>query len=249
MISLFLRSRLRRIFALIGFAMLFIAAGLVARMMVGTNDGHVELGQLFAVGGYALVSTLLLLGWMLGRYPLIATLVLFAGIVSEDRLNGMSRLYSVRPTSLARIYLLRYLVAAAIAFVLSAALLPFFDLMLLGQWAGPATLILIISYIAVYGSLSFFLSIWVRSEVWIALVLSIAAMLWDALLRSGKIGNSAPGIRQAVAIILPPQGALFRLESAFGSVQPIPWDSFAYVMAYAAILFVAGAVSLRIREY
>lgn len=249
MLRLFLRTRFRRILALIAFALLFVAAGLVARMMVGTKEGHVEMGELFLVGGYPLVSTLLLLGWLLGRYPLIATLTLLAGVVSEDRVSGMSRLYAVRPTSLTMIYVVRFFAIACISFALSALLLPMFDVMLLGQWAGYATLILIVSYIAVYGSLTFLLSVWVRNEVWIAFGLGIAGMLWDALLRSGKLAGAAPGIREVVSIILPPQGALFQLESAFGTVQAIPWGSFYYVLAYGGILFLAAVVSLRMREY
>lgn len=249
MLGLFLRTRMKRIFALIGFALLFVIAGVTARAMVGTEHGHVEMGQLFLVGGYPLVSTLLLLGWLLGRYPLIATLVLMAGIVSDDRTSGMSRLYAVRPTSLVGIYVRRYFAVAVVTFAMSALLLPGFDLLLLGEWAGAATLVLIVSYIAVYGSLCFLLSVWIRNEVWVALALSIAAMLWDAMLRSGRLSEAAPGIREIVAIVLPPQGALFQIESAFGALQPVPWGSFAYILAYAAILFGAAIVSMRIREY
>lgn len=249
MLSLFLRTRLRRILGLVAFGLLFMLAGLTARMMVGTENGHVEVGALFVVGGYPLVSTLLLLGWLLGRYPLIAILALMSGIVSEDRVSGMSRLYSVRPTSLSGIYMLRFAAICVITFVLSAILLPLFDVIMLSTWAGYATLILIIGYIAVYGSLCFFLSIWVRNEVWLTLALATVSMLWDALLRAGTIGSAAPGFRQLITIILPPQGALFQLESAFGSVQPVPWGSFAFVIAYGAILFAAAAVSLRLREY
>src|SRR5688500_8118708 len=140
MLGLFLRTRLKRILALLAFAMLFVIAGGTARAMVGVEHGHVEMGELLQVGGYPLVSTLLLLGWVLGRYPLIATLVLIAGIVSDDRTSGMSRLYSVRPTSLVGIYVRRFFAVALISFVISALLLPGFDLLLLGQWAGPATL-------------------------------------------------------------------------------------------------------------
>jgi hypothetical protein len=249
MLKLFLRTRVRRVLALMAFGVLFIAAGMTARLLVGTENGRVEMGGLFLVGGYPLVSTLLLLGWLLGRYPLIATLTLMAGVVSEDRVSGMSRLYAVRPTSLSGLYLKRFAVVALLSFALSALLLPTFDLLMLSEWAGYATLILIIAYIAVYGSLCFLLSIWVRNEVWLTLVLAIAAMLWDALLRSGKLASAAPGIREVIAIVLPPQGALFQLESAFGSVQPVPWGAFAYVIAYGAILFGAAAVSLRLREY
>ena len=249
MLGLFLRTRVKRVFALLGFAMLFVIGGVAARTMVGAEHGQVEMGALFAMGGYPLVSTLLLLGWLLGRYPLLATLVLMAGIVSDDRVSGMSRLYSVRPTSLVWIYVRRFLAVAAISFAISALLLPGFDLLMLGEWAGPATLILIISYIAVYGSLCFLLSVWMRNEVWMVVALALAGMLWDALLRSGQLAGAAPGIREVIAIILPPQGALFQIESAFGAIQPIPWGAFAYIMAYAAILFGAAIVSMRIREY
>lgn len=249
MLGLFLRTRMRRVFALIGFALLFIASGVLARVMVGAEHGHVEMGELFQVGGYPLVSTLLLLGWLLGRYPLIATLTLMAGIVSDDRISGMSRLYAVRPASLTGIYARRFLAVGGLAFLLSGLLLPIFDLLLLGQWAGYATLLLVLSYVVVYGSLCFLLSVWMRNEVWMTIVLAIVAMVWDALLRSGKIAGAAPGIREVVAIILPPQGALFQIESAFGELQPIPWGAFAYVMVYGAILFIAAMVSLRLREY
>ena len=249
MLRLFLRTRVRRTFALLGFALLFLVAGVLARTLAGTHDGHVEMGELFEVGGYPLASTLLLLGWLLGRYPMIAILVLMGGIVSEDRTNGMGRLYAVRPTSLVGIYLARYLAIVVIAFVISALLLPAFDMLLLGTWAGYATLILIASYIAVYGSLCFLLSVWLRNEAWVALGLAVTAMIWNALLRSGTLANAPPGIREIVAILLPPQGALFQLESAFADVQPVPWGAFGYVMIYAAILVVAAVVSLRIREY
>lgn len=249
MLGLFLRTRVRRVFALLGFALLFVASGLLARGLVGAESGHVEMGELFLVGGYPLVSTLLLLGWLLGRYPLIATLALMAGIVSDDRTSGMSRLYAVRPASLTKMYALRFCAVTGLAFALGAVLLPLFDIMLLGTWAGYATLILIASYVAVYGALTFLLSVWIRNEVWVVLVLAILAMVWDALLRSGKLANAAPGIREVIAILLPPQGALFQLESAFGELQPVPWGAFGYVLVYAAILFVAALVSLRIREY
>lgn len=249
MLTLFLRTRMKRVFALLAFALLFVISGATARALAGGAEGHVEMGELFLMGSYPLVSTLLMLGWLLGRYPLIATLVLMAGIVSEDRTSGMSRLYAVRPTSLVGLYVRRYLAVAAISFAISALLLPGFDLLMLGQWAGTATLVLIASYIAVYGSLSFLLSVWMRNEVWVALGLAIAAMLWDALLRSGKLAGAAPGIRDLIAIVLPPQGALFQIESAFGALHPVPWGAFAYIMAYAAILFAAAIISMRIREY
>ena len=249
MIALFLRSRLRRIAALIGFAFLFLLSALTARLLTSTEHGQVEMGNLYLVGGYPLVSALLLLGWLLGRYPLIATLAMLSGIVSSDRANGYLRLYAVRPAAVGTLYLARFLAAAAVVFVLSSVLMPGFDLLLLGRWAGPGTFVLIAAYILVYGSLTFFLSIWMRGEVWMTIVLAISAMLWDALVRSGKIAGAAPGIRQLLTVVLPPQNALFKIESAFGAETAIPWGSFAFVSAYGIMLVIAALISLRIREF
>src|SRR6185369_3466729 len=87
-------ERKAQIVGLLAFAVVFIAAGLTARALVG-QEGHVEIGELFLVGGYPVVSALLLLGWLLGRYPLIATLVLFAGVYSSDRREGFARMYKI----------------------------------------------------------------------------------------------------------------------------------------------------------
>lgn len=248
MLALFLRTRMRRVAALTAFAILFIISGFAARALSGGSE-HVEMGELYQIGGYPLVSTLLLLGWLLGRYPLIAAIVLMAGVVSEDRVNGMSRLYAVRATPLAGFYLQRYFVVAAITFALSAVLLPGFDLLMLGEWAGPSTLVLILSYIAVYGSLCFLLSAWFRNEGWITLGLAITAMLWDAVLRADTLETAPAGLRAAITLLLPPQGALFEIETAFGAAQPIPPGAVIYVFAWGAILLAAAFVSLRIREY
>jgi hypothetical protein len=247
-IALFLRTRLRRIFGLIAFALLFLLSAVAARLLVGTEHGQVEMGNLYLVGGYPLVSALLLLGWLIGRYALIATLAMTAGLISNDRANGTLRLYAVRPTSLTKLYLQKFAACAVVVFVISALLMPAFDLLLLGRWAGPTTFVLIISYILVYGSLTFFLSVWLRGEVWVTVGLAIVALLWDALNRSGKLAGTAPGIREAITVLLPPQSALFKLETAFGAETPIPWAAFAFVCAYSLILLVAGVVSLRVRE-
>lgn len=248
MIALFLRTRLRRVAGLIAFALLFLLSAIAARLLVGTEHGQVEMGNLYMVGGYPLVSALLLLGWLIGRYALIATLAMMAGIISADRANGTMRLYAVRPTSLSRLYLLKFAACAAVVFVLSSLLMPAFDMLLLGRWAGPSTFVLVSSYILVYGSLTFFLSVWVRGEVWLTVMLAIVALLWDALIRGGKLGDAPPGVREVVTVLLPPQSALFRIESAFGAETALPWEAFVFVCAYSLILLTAGLVSLRVRE-
>jgi ABC-type transport system involved in multi-copper enzyme maturation permease subunit len=247
-IALFLRTRLKRIAGLVAFALLCLSSAVTARLLVGTEHGQVEMGNLYLVGGYPLVSALLLLGWLIGRYALIATLAMMAGIVSSDRANGTMRLYAVRPTSLGKLYLQKFAACAGVVFVISSLLMPAFDLLLLGRWAGPSTFVLVSSYILVYGSLTLFLSVWLRGEVWITMMLAIVAMLWDALIRTGKLADAAPGIREVITILLPPQSALFQLETAFGAETAIPWGAFGFVLAYSVILTIAALVSLRVRE-
>jgi hypothetical protein len=246
--TLALRARRRRVLALLAFAGVFLAAAITARLLVRRGEGgHVEMDLLFEVGGYPLVSALLLLGWILGRYPLVATLVMLAGVASEDRTEGYARLYAVRPTSLYRIYAARAALLAAVAFVISAALLPVFDLLMLGTWAGPATLVLILAYVIVYGGMVALLSVWTRGDAWIALLLALLSLVWDALLRADALAIP-PGVRDVVTFVLPPQAAFLELEEAFGALYPIPWDAFAYVAGYGVVLWLLAAASLRWRE-
>jgi hypothetical protein len=76
----------------------------------------------------------------------------------------------------------------------------------------------------------------------------MVATLWVALLRSDRFAGAAPGFRELITVLLPPQSALFKLESAFGAEAATPWSAFAFVVAYSAILVIAALVSLRVRE-
>lgn len=245
---LVLAERKMRYLGLIAFAIVFIFAGLAARALVGSPEGHIELGQLMMMGGYPLVSALLLLGWLLGRYPLIATLVLLAGVISRDRHNGHARIYASRPISLLRVYAPRVLLLSFSAFVLSAILMPTFDVIMLGQWNGASTFVLIACYVIAYTGVITLLSVFTRGEGWLTLLLALTAMVWDALRRGGLLDNAPPGIAQAVAFILPPQGALFRVETAFAELQPLPWASVGYVIGYGIVTLVAAAVFIEDRE-
>ena len=241
-------ERTRRIMGLLGFALLFIAAGLTARFLAGA-EGHVELGQLMMMGVLnPLVSALLLLAWLLGRYPLIAAVVLISGLYSADREAGYARLYAVRPVSFLRIYGLRFLTLLAIAFALSAVLLPIFDIIMLGQWAGWASIVLVACYVVLYGSLVAFLSVFTKGEGWIALALGVMAMIWEALRRGNLLDQAPPGVREAVSFILPPHGSLLKIENAFAQLEPIPWSAVGYVAGYSFVLLLAAAVFIGDRE-
>jgi hypothetical protein len=245
-LALTLRSRARRIFGLCAFGLTFLAAGATARIFTGDEHGHVELEQLFALGGTTLVSALLLLGWLIGRLPMIAALVLLAGVFSEDRASGTARLYAVRPRSLVGLYAARFVLLAVLAFVLSAVFMPLFDILVLGEWPQPGIFALITAQVIVFGALTALLSTLTRGDAWVALFLGIAGIIWDALRRVDFFQAAAPAVRETVSVLLPPQGALLRIETAFGSMQPVPLDALLYIVLYGAfVLLVAGIVLAR----
>jgi hypothetical protein len=240
------RSRRRRILALLAFAGVFLLTAATAAALAG-EEGHVELETLFQLGGYPLISGVLLIGWLLGRFPLLAALVLFSGIVAADRVDGHARILAVRPASPALIYGVRCLLLAALAFALSAFLMPLFDLLMIGTWAGPALLVLILAHIVVWGSLTTLLSVATRLDAWMALLLALFAMLWGAL-REANMLPVVPILGDLIAFILPPQAQLFALESAFARIAPIPWGAFWFCMGYGAGALIVAAFAIGRRE-
>ncbi len=241
-----LRARQQRIMALLAFAGLFIATAATAAVLAHEH-GHVELDTLFQIGGYPLISGVLLLGWLLGRFPLIATLVLMSGIVAADRDVGHARILAARPTPRALLYGVRFLVLGALAYLLSAILMPLFDLIMLGAWAGPALLVLILAHVVVWGSLTVLLSVFTRLDAWLTLLLAMFAMVWDTLRQVGML-PVVPPMGDIIAFLLPPQAQLFALESAFVGIQPIPWVAFWFCMAYGAVALLLAWRALAWRE-
>jgi hypothetical protein len=234
-----LRARQRRLLALAAFAGLFIAVAATAAVLA-SEHGHVEMETLFQIGGYPLISSVLLIGWLLGRFPLVATLVLMSGIVAADRDAGHARLLAARPARPQLLYGVRFILLAGLAFLLSAILMPVFDLLMIGTWAGPALLVLILAHVVVWAALTTLLSVFTRLDAWLALLLAVFAMVWGALREAGMLPVVAP-LGDIIAFLLPPQAQLFALESAFAGLQPIPWDAFWYCVGYGAMaLLLAG---------
>lgn len=247
-VALSLRARVHRIVGLGAFGVLFLAAAATARVFTGSDHGHVEVERLFELGGTTLVSALLLLGWLIGRFPMIATLVLMAGVFSDDRDRGYARLYAVRPRSVLMLYGARTLMFALIAFALSAVLIPAFDLLILNEWSGTSVFALIAAQILVYASVTALLSVATRADAWLALFLGLLATVWYALRRMDFFQQAAPFVREAVSVLLPPQGALLRVESAFAAAQPIPPDAMLYITLYAVLVLILAGVALSRRE-
>lgn len=247
MILLTLASARRRLLLVSGFAAMFLLSALVVRLLAGHGD-HMEPDALFEIGGFPLVSAVLLAGWTVGRFPLIATVVLAAGVFSADLSSGMTRIYAVRRTSLVRVYGMRIALLLGLAFIISALLMPAFDLILLGRWAGPATLVLIAAYVLVYGGLIAFLSVLTRADAWIAAGLAVLSLLWATLRNAGLLSAVPAGGRDFITLVLPPQSALFALENAFSQIAPIPWTAFLYAAAYGLVFLVLAGVLVSHRE-
>ena len=240
-------SMRRRLLALGGLCAVFLLAAAGAATFLRDEHGDVHIDTLFVVGGYPAASAMLLLGWLLGHLPLVAVLVLMAGVIADDRENGLARMIAVRPVSPIAVYATRFALLAAIVFVVCGVVMPAFDLLMLGTWAGPATLVLVLAYIAVYGSLIAFLSAWTRGDAWLALLLAILAIVWAAFDRAATL-PLAPPLARFVGFLLPPQPALFELESAFAELQPIPWDAFLYCVGYGVVFLLLAGLSVARRE-
>lgn len=242
-----LRAVRGRVGLVLLFAAIFVAAAVAARAVAG-HGAHVEPDALFQLGGFPLVSAMLLLGWSVGRFPVFAVLVLCAGVYSADLATGRTRLYAVRPVSPLRVYGVRLAVLAGVAAVVSAVLLPLFDVILLGRWAGPATLVLIVAYVVVYGGLVAFLSVLTRADAWIALALGLCSLIWATVRQAGLVAGVPVVIRDGVTFVLPPQDAFHALESAFAGVAPVPWSAFAYAVGYGVLMLVLAGVLVTQRE-
>lgn len=247
-LTLSLRTRAGRILGLGTFGLLFLAAGATARVLTGSAHGHVELERLFELGGTTLVSALLLLGWLIGRFPMIATLVLMSGVFSDDRGRGHARLYAVRPRSVLVLYGARMLMFALIAFAMSVLLIPAFDLLILNEWSGAGVFALIAAQVLIYASLTALLSVATRADAWVALFLGLLATVWYALRRMDFLQTAAPMIRETVSVLLPPQGALLRVEGAFATAQPVPGDAMLYIAIYALLVLILAGAALARRE-
>lgn len=247
-LALSLRSRMRRLLGLGAFGLLFLLAGATARVFTGSAHGHVELERLFELGGTTLVSALLLLGWLIGRFPMIAVLVLMSGVFSDDRERGYTRLFAARPNSMIVLYGARMLMFVLIAFILSAVLIPGFDLLILNEWTGTGVFALIAAQVLVYGALTALLSVATRADAWIALFLGLLATVWYALRRMDFFQSTPPLIRETISVLLPPQGALLQVEGAFAGAQPVPTQAMLYIAIYSLLVLIFAGVALARRE-
>jgi hypothetical protein len=237
----------RRVLLLLLFAAAFLLAAASARLLAGTSGGHVDLDRIFEVGGPTLASVYLLAGWLIGRFPLIAVIVLTAGAFSEERATGLARLHLSRPVAPAAFYGMRVLVLAAVSLLFSVLLLPAFDLVLLGH-TQPGTWVLAASWIVAYGGITAALSVWTRADAWIALLLAALSTMWHALRAGGVLDTVPVGGRQFLTLVLPPHGALLAIETAFAQLRPVPWTAVLDACLYGFVALLIGAFTLERRE-
>jgi hypothetical protein len=237
----------RRLLWLRALGALFLAAAAAARLVAG-DAGHVEFDTIMQVGGYPMLSALLLTGWVVGRFPAVVVLVLLAGVFSDLRHLGLARLLEVRARPPLLLLALRVALGLALALLLSIAVLVVFDVVMLGRAPGLQLFALVLAYVLTGGALTALLSTVTRADAWAAGFALLAAMVWQSLLRSGTLATAPPGVREVVTVILPPQGALLQLENAFAADLPVPWHALLYAAIYAALALLLAGVVARKRE-
>lgn len=243
-----LYARRKRIAALALFGVLYVLGAVVVRVIGTGEHGQVEPDKLMAVGGYPLLSAFLLSGWSIGRYPIVITLVMVAGLFSADVRAGYTRLYAATRVRILTLYAFRLLMLMLLAFAMSAVVLPVFDFVILGTASGLQLYVVTAAYVLTFGALTALFSVFTQADAWAALFAWIAGMVWHGLLRGGLLEPVPQFLTQAVSVVLPPQAALNTIEDAFGNAQAVPWSAFLYVCMYAALVLLVAGLALSRRE-
>ena len=81
-----------------------------------------------------------------------------------------------------------------------------------------------------------------------ALGVAVFSIAWHALRLAGTLDGTPPGVREAVTLLLPPQGALLAIETAFAQQLAIPWPALLWVALYGALLLLLAGISIAWRE-
>src|SRR5690606_8214888 len=99
-----------------------------------------------------------------------------------------------------------------------------------------------------FGALTFLLSVWTRADAWIAVLLSMLAMVWYSLRRGDLLAGVAPGLREIITLLLPPHGAILEIEQAYAQGLVLAWGGAMIVLVSAALAMLLGCVGLTDRE-
>ena len=136
----------------------------------------------------------------------VAMLVLLGGFISTDRRRGYYRMYFSHPTRPVFFYLLRWMLALALAMLSAAAFLVVGQLAAWGEFRGgwEGLLLALLSAIAYGGVVAFLSAVVPRGDAWVAVVLFLFTFFWLTAVNDG-IEIFTPGIRQAISLLLPPQ--------------------------------------------
>jgi hypothetical protein len=178
----------------------------------------------------------------------ISMMVLLAGLVSDDRRDGHTRLFFSHPTSPLAYYGLRWAMAYVIAVTGAALFLVVGQIVawgaLLGGWSG---LVLPLLSALVYGGLLAFFSVLLpRGDAGVVFLLFLPTF-FPQLLAVGLAGVS-PTVRQLIMLVLPPQGALQQVWEGL-LIGSFAWGAAAFAAAYGLLFLAAAAVGLELREW
>jgi hypothetical protein len=178
----------------------------------------------------------------------IAMIVLLAGFISGDRREGYTRLFFSFPVSPLAFYGLRWGIAYGIAVGGAATFLVLGQLIAWGEFrGGGAGMVLPLLSALIYGGLmAFFSALLPRGDAWVTFLLFLPTF-FPQVLTLGLAG-AGPTLRQAVLLLLPPQGALQEVWEGL-LLDSFGWAGLAFAAVYGALFLVAGALVLRAREW
>ena len=113
-----------------------------------------------------------------------------------------------------------------------------------GGWAGLALPLL--SALIYGGLMAFFSALPPRGDTWAVFILFLPTF-FPQLLTLGLAG-AGPTLRQAVLLVLPPQGALQDVWQGL-ILGGFGWSAAGFAAAYGLLFLIAGGVIVRLREW
>ncbi|HEX8391901.1 MAG TPA: hypothetical protein VF665_06015 [Longimicrobium sp.] len=184
----------------------------------------------------------------LSNLSAFSMLILLGGSLSGDRANGWYRMYFAHPTRPLAYYGVQWLLALVLSVAASAVFLVVGQIAAWGEFQGGWSGLWLALLAAIsYGGMIAVLSVLIRGDTWVALILYITNYVWLQAISLG-VQPVPGGFADVLALLLPPQLALSDVFDGILAGQ-IAWVPSAYAAGYGLFWLIVAGVLLRMREW
>lgn len=184
----------------------------------------------------------------LSNLSVFSMLILLGGSMSGDRVNGWYRMYFAHPTRPVAFYGVQWLLALAISMCVSALFLVVGQIAAWGEFQGGWSGLWLALMAAIsYGGMIAVLSVLIRGDTWVGLLLIVINYVWLQAISLGV--QPVPGLLgDVLALLLPPQLALSDIYDGL-LAGGIAWGPSAFAAGYGVFWLIVSGVLLRMREW